>query len=201
MWRYLAVVACLASVSGCQSPGCYNPFATGTRVPPPPTGSYGTPNTYYQPGSPAPPAGALPQGFRSSSAPTGQWTSARDDKENALSPATSLTAQASSTQSNAPSAAGQSISSTLTPAASATARTASPRLNGMPVNEIRASSEPRLFTPDGPLTRLMPSDAPVGTGLRPVQPAVARQSTGTASQPVTSASWQSRDENVRGRTN
>jgi hypothetical protein len=90
------------------------------------------------------------------------------------------------------------VTSTLTPPGSS-AGNSIPRLNGMRANEVRTPAEPAPFVASGPLSPLMRSDVPVGTSVRPVQPATATQPVGTSNRSATSAVWQTREENAPGR--
>ncbi|MGE0756012.1 MAG: hypothetical protein AB7F89_03365 [Pirellulaceae bacterium] len=185
MGRPCLLIAILAFCLGCRSPNCWGPYGgQGTRVPPPPTGSYGVPNNYYQPSFPANPAPTLPPGVRPLS-PTTQWRTV--PAEGGMSTAAALV----------PSPAGSSDPTVTPPTVASVPATVrselSQQLKGMPVNEALGSAEPALVTPDenaAPLTsvpRVAKSAAPRVGQPAPVGGSDPRRA-------VTSASWQTREE-------
>jgi hypothetical protein len=185
------IVALLATGLGCRT-SCMNPFGCGgSRVPPPGTGSYTVPNSYYQPALPAAPGiapqGIVPQGVRPLT-PTSQWTTARDDSRLAAAPTPVEKQSPPSTGGMSTTAQG---SGTLSlPPAPSTLR------KGMQPNTVRAPAEPRQISPDSAAVELKPSpSAAVGTGVRAVQPASAVGNSRSGKQ-ATSAVWQSRVEST-----
>lgn len=89
MRRYPAALTLILLLGGCHAPmpsfNMLAPYGT-TRVPPPATGSFGSPDTYYQPSLPptvnTTPSSAVGSGLRAQNN-TGNWSAA-----NATSPST-----------------------------------------------------------------------------------------------------------------
>jgi hypothetical protein len=175
-----AVILCVANIAslGCRSQPGWSPFCgPGSRVPPPPTGSYGSANTYYQPGVQSVPATVPQGGARVLTTPSSQWSTARDTdpKVATLDTATRFSASTA-----------KSTSSSTSSASSA------PRLNGMPVNTIRPANEPEAFTPPDMMTELRSTMSGTKSFDNPVQQASANQSDSVSTSAVSSATWQSR---------
>jgi hypothetical protein len=180
MWQRGLIFVVFVGCLGCRA-GSWGPYSPGVRVPPPPTGSIGTP--YYPPTMQAVP-NSTPQGFRPAGA-SNQWTTARDDRELADSTRASPTP---ATADENPDAA--TLSKTPRPVISTPLAASSPRVQGMPVNEVRSPAEPPRFIPPGAISELN-ADLPVGTGVRQ---AAATQPLTKRSNPVTAAQWQTRIE-------
>lgn len=179
MRRQILLVAAVTACLGCRTPCGWNPFCAGGRVPPPPTGSYGPPNTYYQPGAPAVPATVAPTGARSTAVPSNRWSTVREGQPGGALTTTSGKAAAESRSNLAQSPASSS--------------TFNPRRGGMIASEASSSVEPGLFTPPETVAELK-SD--VAASAHPPSSAVktagASSSDTAARSKVTSATWQSR---------
>lgn len=125
MWSILVVLGVLA-YPGCRSQ-CGYPGGYGARVPPPGTGSYGVPNSYYPAATPrtsAAPASVAP---RATNPTVGGWRSASADGTNSV---------ASAAAEQPPTIADNQVVTTQSPVATVRSTTApSSKLRGMPVNE------------------------------------------------------------------
>ena len=181
MRRLMMFIAAVSVTLGCRSQPGWSPFCgPGSRVPPPATGSYGSPNSYYQPGVQTVPATVPPTGARSLTTPSNQWSTVRDDDARVASLSSGVKSSLSSRQAQ--------------PSPALTAASTQPRLNGMRVNELRGTSEPAAFTPPESMSELRPTIAPVNrTSGGAVQPASAGQRDGGSESSVSSAVWQSRN--------
>lgn len=177
MGRQILIIALLAACIGCRSSGGWNPFCASARVPPPPTGSYGVPNSYYQPGAQSIPTTSPPAGARASLGPNEGWKTVRD-AEPAIESRPRTASAAVAATSNSPSSESSSSKQ---------------RLKGMRINEARAPAEPREFTPDGSMAELKndstDSAPPPANRLRT---ASAAEPDSPSARPVSSAHWQSR---------
>ncbi len=146
MLRSLLIVAACVIPVGCRSQYGCNPFAaSGTRVPPPATGSFGTPNTYYPnvgPRTSTAPA-AAPRAINPS---LGGWRTSNDDSGVGISSLSGDSAPtfASGTPIGSSLRAGQT--SNVTSRAPTTKSAASQSLlKGMPINEAKGPVAPASF--------------------------------------------------------
>jgi hypothetical protein len=179
MLRFLLFVFALSALAGCQSRygGAFG--SCGTRIPPPPTGSYGVPNTYYPNVAPrASNASAVAPSTLSST--QGTWRSV-DDAENSVTPSVAAT---SSSENEAVGSSVRTASATITGTRVSTTKASSGqgRLNGMPVNEVKSPVAPATF-----LSPVDSSQSPASDGTQP--------SFGTTS----AEAWQSRAAPAPGR--
>jgi hypothetical protein len=143
MRRLVQVVFAISLCAGCQGPY----WGAGHRVPPPATGSYGSPDTYYPGARSAPATGLLVPGSTNDG-----WTNVQDDSP--------------SVAANANSGTGSQPRISLPQRATASNVSAT-RRSGMPINEVR---EPAAFQTSGTLSRISgsaPQGDVVGSGIRP----------------------------------
>ncbi len=189
--RFVVLLLATILFAGCRSagPGA-SPFGA-TRVPPPSTGSYGAPNSYYQtPSQPSTqPYGALlgdtstslagsptsRSADISASEPTGlNWQAAGSRNSSVTIDQTAALGTGLSAQSNVAPARFNSQASINTPSSSGSIDNTSAsgttysnsiaQLNGMRVNDATLLAEPARFTPDNRLieiTQLPPSTQPI----------------------------------------
>lgn len=131
----------LVLLAACFVPiGCCSQFGNcGTRVPPPGTGSYGAPNSYYPAAAPRT-SSVTPSSKDGSS--VSEWRSVSDSDQSKL-------VDLSPPPSDAPIGTGTKAPRVLTTAATSGTAIEQPsirtRLNGMPVNEAKPSVAPASF--------------------------------------------------------
>lgn len=159
MLRFLRFVIALSVLAGCQSRygGAFG--SCGTRIPPPATGSYGVPNTYYP--NVAPRASNSPTVAPSTlTASQGTWRSV-DETENSVTPVVATT---SPLEKEATGSSVRTASATITATRAPTTKSSSGqvRLKGMPVNEVKSPVAPATF-----LTPVTDSETPASDGTQP----------------------------------
>lgn len=159
MLRFLLFVIALSVLAGCQSRygGAFG--GCGTRVPPPATGSYGVPNTYYP--NVAPRASSTPIASPTAlSSSQGTWRSVEDTDESI----TPVVAATSPLEKETTGSSVRTASATITATRAPTTKTSSSqiRLKGMPVNEVRSPVAPATF-----LSPVTDSEAPANDGTQP----------------------------------
>lgn len=195
MLRPLIVISVFTCLLGCRSQ-----YGCGTRVPPPATGAYGVPNTYYPAAGPR--ASLSSDGSADSIA--GSWRNVSGEVVNLETPSGNLTPVTSIPSSalpptNSPPAATSSPApiprirqASTAQASSAQASAGQVQLNGMRVNEIRPVA-PASF--EAAVDRDRDAEAPVGTGVRPsaANPTVPTiNSLRNSSAAAAPTGWQSR---------
>lgn len=157
MLRFLMIVLAASVLAGCQSRygGAFG--SCGTRVPPPATGSYGVPNTYYPNVTPrASIAPAIAPTALSSSQGTWRSVASADDS---ATPAVAATSALDNeiTGSSVRMASAASASAATVPARTTKTNSRQIRLRGMPVNEVRSPVAPATF-----LSPATDSETPAG---------------------------------------
>ena len=204
-------------LAGCRAPApSFNAFAPygSPHVPPPTTGSVGTPGSYYQAPATAP-SGAPPVQPPTTMSPTlGTQPTTSPPSTWGTPPTTTMpptlgtqppTYNGASNQAGPTAASGVAQASYQQPATGAsrsvlvsgsTSSSSSLQLNGMRVNDGTQPAEPQSFTPASSglveisdLPPANPNQPP--TTMRVIQPTTTSTSTATSS----SNSWQARDGN------
>jgi hypothetical protein len=210
--KRFAALPMLLLLAGCQSQtpsldsvNWLAPYGT-TRVPPPSTGSYGKPNTYYQPQSQASASvnstSDEPIGtgvLASNNASAQQPTPARRDTDESTDRVALTSAQSDTRRNESESvrlASAERLDSDEPPVriveSTGASSSSASRLKGMRVNDVTRPAEPERFEPSGQLVDISQLPRPT----RPVRPAPASANgSASGSTSVSSgANWQSRDD-------
>lgn len=206
-----ALLGVLILLAGCNSaPPSMNPLAPygARRVPPPATGSFARPDSYYQPSNrtgfsatgeaPTSPATPAPATNGLTAAPSANPAAGLTSAPRAATGSVQLV---SLDGSPVPSANGAAIAAPSSNAempvrivaAPRASTMAAPKLQGMVAHDATQLAEPAPFTPSGQMKDL--SQYPVAAS--PPQPALTQPASSTAGASsattgATSAGWQSR---------
>ena len=209
MMRYATGLIAVMCLVGCRAPApSFNAFAPyGTpHVPPPTTGSVGTPNSYYQAPSGLPPAQPSAQppttGLPTTPLPTTPLpTTPTGPTAPTLGtpPTTPLPTYGASTETAGMSGVAQAsyqqpVDGTRSVLVNGSQGSTTLNLNGMHVNDATGPTEPQAFTPDGTemveISQLPPATPTTRSPsvIRVIQPTTTSTSSATSS----SGNWQSR---------